>query len=164
MLASLLSNDSLSTNQMSQLMWVNQTLFYPVVAMIKISIVLFNRRLTGLTSRKWMIVHNTFLFLLVCYIIITIFINVYICVPHPKNNQPLYIGKMQTPPRWIKREALIPAFSAIHLMFDFALLSVPLIVLSRMKMSLSKKIRLCFLFSIGSVSTSKRTFSSWLVV
>lgn len=145
-------------------MWVGQTLFYPVVAMIKISIVLFNRRLTGLTSHKWMIVHNTFLCLLVCYMFITIFINVYLCVPHPKNDQLLYLGKMQTPPRWIRTAAIVPAFSAIHLAFDFALLSVPLIVLYQLKMSLSKKIRLCFLFSIGLVSTRKRIFSIRLVV
>lgn len=102
-----------------------------------------------------MVVHNTLLCLLVCYIIITISINVSICVPRPKNLEALHIGKMKAPPRWMKSEAIVPAFSAIHIVFDFALLSVPLIVLYQMKMSLSKKIRLCFLFSIGSVSTSE---------
>lgn len=136
-------------------MWVGQAVFYPVVAMIKISIVLFNRRLTGLTSRRWMIIHNTLLVMLVCYIIITIFINVFICTPHPKNFEMLYIGKMEKPPHWMKSKPIVPSFSAFHIVFDFLLLSVPLVVLYRMKMSLSRKVRLCFLFSIGAVSTSE---------
>jgi hypothetical protein len=42
-------------------MWTGQITFYPTIAIIKIYIVLFNRRLTGLTSCKWMIFHNTLL-------------------------------------------------------------------------------------------------------
>ena len=132
-------------------------MFYPTVAMIKISIVLFNRRLTGMTSRKWMIFHNTLLCLLVLYAVITILINVFICIPFPKDFQILNIGRMNKPPRWINQKPVVPAFSAIHIAFDFILLSVPLIVLSRMKMAFSKKVRLLFLFSIGAVSTGKQS-------
>ncbi|KAL2036498.1 hypothetical protein N7G274_010764 [Stereocaulon virgatum] len=140
-------------NTYLSLMWAGQILFYPTVALIKISIVLFNRRLTGLTSRKWMIFHNTLLCLLVLYAVITILINVFICIPLPTGLEILSIGRMSKPPRWINQKPLVPAFSAIHIAFDFILLLVPLMVLSRMKMAFAKKARLLFLFSIGVIST-----------
>ena len=43
-------------------------------------------------------------------------------------------------------------FIVFHVVFDFCLLSVPLIILFKMKTNTSKKIRLAFLFSIGSIS------------
>lgn len=43
-------------------------------------------------------------------------------------------------------------FIISHVVFDFCLLSVPLVILYKMKTNISKKVRLAFLFSIGSVS------------
>lgn len=43
-------------------------------------------------------------------------------------------------------------FIIAHVVFDFCLLSVPLIILFKIKTTTSKKIRLAFLFSIGSIS------------
>ena len=44
------------------------------------------------------------------------------------------------------------ALSVVHIALDFALLSVPLIVLWKIKMSTAKKLRIGFLFSVGAVS------------
>ena len=44
------------------------------------------------------------------------------------------------------------ALSIVHIAFDFVLLSVPLIVLWKIKMSAAKKLRVSFLFSVGAIS------------
>ena len=120
--------------------------------MIKISITLFNRRLTGLTSRKWMIAHNTFLILLVGYIIAAPIAISFTC------NPPVLLFRLQTLGRTtdqrdcFNQNNVTIALSALHTAFDFALLTVPIVVLFKMQMDLSRKIRLCILFSVGSLS------------
>lgn len=120
--------------------------------MIKVSITLFNRRLTGLTSQRWMIAHYTFLFLLVCYIIIALFVEIFKCIPPGAHYSMIRFGEGVKPLRCLDWENVGIAFSSIHVTFDFALLSVPLIILYKIKMDRSKKIRLAFLFSVGAVS------------
>ena len=61
-------------------------------------------------------------------------------------------GANLTPPVCLNGKALPIFLSVMHILFDFALLSVPLFVLWKTQMSTSKKLKLCFLFSIGSVS------------
>lgn len=123
------------------------------VGLVKISITLFNRRLTGLTSSRWMIAHNIFLCLLVCYLIIAVCLDVFTCI-HPVGIQfdLLHYGSLKTPPKCINPNGVGIALSVIHITFDFALLSVPLIILSKIKMSTAKKLRVGFLFSVGSIS------------
>ncbi len=58
---------------------MTEILFLVSVGLVKVSITLFNRRLTGLTSKRWMIAHNVFLCLLVCYLLIVVFTNVFFC-------------------------------------------------------------------------------------
>ena len=128
-------------------------MFYVAAGLVKISICLFNRRLTGLKSRAWMICHNVMLGLISCWILSTIFIEVFKCTPVLTQWGFLGFGRPANPPsHCIKAKSYGLALSAIHIIFDFALLSVPLIVLSKMRMSTSKRVRLIFLFSIGSVS------------
>lgn len=129
-----------------------QILFFVSVGLVKVSITLFNRRLTGLTSRRWMIAHNVFLCLIVCYILIVIFTNFFFCHPARVHFSLVAYGSNPTPPVCLNGKVLPVFLSVVHILFDFALLSVPLIVLWKIQMSTSKKIRLCFLFSIGSVS------------
>lgn len=120
--------------------------------MIKISITLFNRRLTGLTSRRWMMAHYIFLFLLVCYIIITLFLEMFKCHPAASQYSLIRTGQVANRVQCWDCDDVAIGLSAVHVAFDFALLSVPLIILYKIKMDLAKKIRLAVLFSVGSVS------------
>lgn len=52
----------------------------------------------------------------------------------------------------IDQDIVQDVFIVSHVVFDFCLLSVPLIILFKMKTNTSKKLRLAFLFSIGSIS------------
>lgn len=56
-------------------------MFFAASTLIKISMTLFNRRLTGMTSDRWQIVHYSFLTLLVIWFFITLFINIFQCTP-----------------------------------------------------------------------------------
>jgi len=131
---------------------VGQILFYPVVGVIKISISLFNRRLTGLTSRAWMMVHNIFLVLIVSYVITSIFLDIFSCNPPILDMRLSRLGESQKPRHCLSTNAVVIPLSVIHVVFDFALLSIPIIILCKMQMSLSKKIRISFLFAVGAIS------------
>ena len=54
---------------MQQLTFVNTILYLPSATLIKMSIVLFNRRITGLTSKVWRRINDGFLFILMSYMI-----------------------------------------------------------------------------------------------
>ena len=127
-------------------------LFYITVGLIKVSIALFNRRLTGLTSRKWMIFHNIMLGLIVSFIISAIFLELFKCRPFLKSWDLLAYGKMDQPLKCISVVQYGLALNIIHCLLDFALLSVPVIVFCKLKMNMSKRIRLIALFSIGCIS------------
>lgn len=127
-------------------------LFYIAVGLIKISIALFNRRLTGLTSRKWMIFHNIMLGLLVSFIVSAILLEVFRCHPLLGSWNMKSYGIKDQPVSCIPITQYGLALNIIHVILDFALLSVPVVVFCKMKMNMSKRIRLIFLFSIGCVS------------
>lgn len=131
---------------------IAELIFWITVGLIKVSITLFNRRLTGLTSRRWMIAHNVFLVLLVCYIVIALFVSLFECSPATSQYSLIRLGKIAKPAKCLNFNTIGIVLSSFHVVFDFALLSVPLIILYKINMNLSKKIRLAFLFSIGSIS------------
>lgn len=135
-----------------QLAAADTMIFYVAVGLIKISIALFNRRLTGLTSRKWMIFHNIMLGLLVSFIISAVLLEVFKCHPVLRSWDLRGYGIMDQPVSCIPVTKYGLALNIIHVILDFALLSVPVIVFCKMKMNMSKRIRLIFLFSIGCMS------------
>ena len=100
-----------------------------------------------------MIGHNVFLGLLVSYLLISVFLNAFTCT-HPAGVQYDLIryGMLGTKPKCLNPNAIGIALSVMHITFDFALLSVPLIILSKIKMSTAKKLRVGFLFSVGSIA------------
>ena len=123
------------------------------VGLLKISIVFFNRRLTGLTSQRWMVAHYIFLALVVCFMITALFMEVFQCTgPVNTKFSILAKGRYDKPVKCIDGNKMGYGLAIIHSAFDFALLTVPLILLHQMKLSPGKKFRLGFLFSIGSLS------------
>lgn len=123
------------------------------VGLIKISIVFFNRRLTGLTSYRWMIAHYVFLALIVAFMITALFSELFQCAgPVSLKFSLIALGRHPTGTKCINGNKLGYGLAIIHSTFDFALLTVPLIVLYQIRMSTGTKIRLGFLFSIGALS------------
>ncbi|KAL9613015.1 MAG: hypothetical protein Q9167_002405 [Letrouitia subvulpina] len=104
--------------------------FYVTVGLIKVSITLFNRRLTSLTSRKWQIAHYTFLIILVGYIIAIIFAATFICSPYTAPGVSTS-GKPEKAPKCRNFQTFLYRLQHV---------------------SASRKLRIGFLFSFGAVS------------
>lgn len=129
------------------------TMFYEAVAWIKMSIIAFNMRLTGLTSRRWMIVHWTFFAFMAVFALLAPLLDIFITAPPRARFDLVYAGKMHTAPRmtfnpFIAANLLI----SIHITSDVLLLSFFGIVLWKLKMSRAVKFRLFMVFAVGAIS------------
>jgi len=123
------------------------------VGMIKLSIIFFNRRLTGLTSYRWMIVHYVFLALTISFMIVALFAELFQCTGLVNLKFSLLEkGRHATTIKCLDGNKIGYALAIVHSFLDFCLLSIPLIVLFQMKLTLSIKLRLGFLFSVGLLS------------
>lgn len=109
-------------------------------------------RLTGLSSRKWMIAHWTFMGVLIAYALTALFINVFQCDPPSANFDSVAAGKLPTQAKCISDDYLGTTLSVAHAVTDFCLLAVPIIVLWKVQIHRTTKIRLYLIFSIGAFS------------
>ncbi|KAG8531763.1 uncharacterized protein KY384_003399 [Bacidia gigantensis] len=131
---------------------VAPTVFFVGLGFVKISICLFNRRLTGLTSRKWSIYHYTLLVLLSLYILSVILGMTLMCMPLWTSYRLSDIGARNYTTSCVNATLMTVVFSWIHTSFDILLLPVPLIVMWRLRLTKWQRVRIFFLFSIGSMS------------
>lgn len=131
---------------------VDKLLFFVAVGIIKMSITVFNMRLTGLSSPRWMIAHWSFLALLIMYTLLAFFLNIFQCIPISGNFDTIAAGHLNTAPKCISDSELGTILSTIHVVMDFCLLAVPIIVLWKVQMSRKAKWRLYAVFSVGGLS------------
>lgn len=129
------------------------SMFYVAVALIKMSIIAFNMRLTGLTSRRWMIAHWTFFGTMIVYALLTVFLtNLWEDPPRARFDL-IYAGKLSEPLKIKANIFMISYFvTSIHVASDILLLSFFAIVLWKIQMSWAVKLRLFVVFAIGAVS------------
>ena len=131
---------------------ISALLYLPGACLIKISITLFNRRITGLASRTWRWINDAFLGILVCYMIIY---TIWLGTRCKANNYALVrLGQATDPPRCnvLQGVHLSLGLGVTHVILDFCLLCTPIIVLWKVQMDRSKKIRPFIVFAVGSVS------------
>ena len=132
---------------------IRSIIFYEGVAFIKMSIIAFNMRLTGLTSRRWMIVHWTLMSLMVVFAILPIFFGVFLLDPPRARFDLVFAGKLDTPPTMaIDIFATSYTLIGIHVTSDVLLLGFFGIVLWKLQMSWSIKLRLFLVFAFGALS------------
>ncbi|KAI9680560.1 MAG: hypothetical protein M1817_004000 [Caeruleum heppii] len=130
---------------------IGQTLFFVVVSFVKISLVLFYKRLVGMTSKTWRAFNNSFLVVLVLFMLISLFMNVFQCSPQSAPFDLATFGRANSV-KCLKQTQMQTAFNVIHIITDFVLLLVPVAVLWKLQMSLTQKLRLMFVFSLGAIS------------
>ncbi|KAL8730233.1 MAG: hypothetical protein Q9166_004210 [cf. Caloplaca sp. 2 TL-2023] len=123
-------------------------LFYVAVAAIKISIVLFYMRLTAFTSRGWMWAHRIFIVILTICAIITLFITVFQCDP-PIYSNIREIGRRSIKPVCLPLVDMTVGFSVWHIVTDACLLVVPFMMLWRVQMKWTTKLKVCIAGIIG---------------
>lgn len=138
-----------------QLAHCNFSIFYATVFLIKISIALANRRITGMTSKRWQIAHWIYLALLMSILPICVLLNLFPCSPIAVSFTLQAIAKVPDP-RTIKcldTDAISLATRSLHIVTDLLLLPVPIIIVWRLQMRLSRKVRLMLVFCVGIVSS-----------
>ena len=108
-------------------------------------------RLTGLSLRKWQYAHWTFFAILIILTTCSIFLLIFQCTPAKGAWDTIATGHLTTPPRCIAESDLSNPLSIVHIVLDFCLLAVPIVVLWRVQLAWSTKIRLYMLFSVGAV-------------
>lgn len=135
-----------------QLAFVDKIIYLPAAILIKMSIVLFNRRITGLASKTWRRINDGFLFILMSYMIA---FSIWIAARCSNLNLTLFqVGQAKNfkycnPYLGLK---IGLGMVAIHVSLGFCLLATPIIVLWKVRMDRIKKIQLFIVFAVGSVS------------
>ncbi|KAI9894186.1 MAG: hypothetical protein M1814_004040 [Vezdaea aestivalis] len=93
---------------------VSQVLFFAAVTATKISITFFNRRLTGISSKRWRIIHDTFIAILVSFFFISMFINIFQCNPYHFRFNYALRGKYPNGYKCLDPAKLSDIFSIFH--------------------------------------------------
>jgi hypothetical protein len=132
---------------------IDKLIFFLAVGFIKVSICLFNRRLTSMTSRAWIMFNDIFIALLGAYLMVALFWNIFQCDPPWVGWDAIRVGKSPGHKAKCTPDTIVgSALSVIHVLMDFDLLSVPLVVLWKVRMGWGTKLRLYLVFSIGAMS------------
>lgn len=131
---------------------IAKLIFFLAVGFIKVSICLFNRRLTSLISRDWSIFNNIFLSLVFVFIMLSLFWNIFQCDPPYAGWDAIRTAKRGKSFHCTSDTIVGSSLSVIHVVMDFGLLSVPLIVLWKVRMGWFTRLRLYLVFSIGTMS------------
>ena len=133
--------------------YVNEVLFFAGVNLMKISMVLFNRRVTGLTSKLWRVFHNCFLVLLVVWFFVSMFIAIFQC--NPAVTTFTYTRQARHPDyNCMNMHDIEIWFSIVNAVTDGILFCVPIFVILRVRMPWGRKLRLVMVFGLGAVCVS----------
>ncbi|KAL8999157.1 MAG: hypothetical protein Q9169_001936 [Polycauliona sp. 2 TL-2023] len=138
---------------------------YIASAFAKFSIVLFNIRLTSLTSVIWTWIHRLFFLIILAYSLLALFFLTMACKPYDAGPSLIELGKAV--PNYKCNGNQIPigfALQFLHSILDWMLLAVPIIILIRLNMAWQRKVQCIIPLAIGGLSAvgaSKRTYDAY---
>lgn len=152
-------------NDPSQLVECMTPILFFTVFLVKISIVLTNRKITGVTSKKWQITHWLYLALLMTILPICVFLYIFVCSPVIASFSIRAFAKLPDPRtvKCLNIYSIILATRFLHIITDWLMLPVPLIIIWRLRMPVSRKIRPMLVFCIGVVSSIASIMRSVLI-
>ncbi|KAH7392175.1 hypothetical protein DE146DRAFT_132968 [Phaeosphaeria sp. MPI-PUGE-AT-0046c] len=127
------------------------TVFYVYVGIVKMSIALFNIRLTTLTTRLWKYVNWIFLAVCTAYTFVALFLNVFKCRPQYASFNLLRIAESGNVPKCLSVNSM-NSILRLNLALDFTALAIPVIVLWKVQLSWKKKARIFGVLSIGLIA------------
>ncbi|KAI9838415.1 MAG: hypothetical protein M1837_002498 [Sclerophora amabilis] len=131
---------------------VGTPIFFTAVSLTKMSITLFNRRLTGLSSRRWMIVHYVFLTALALHLVITVLLLILAQIPVRAMYDIVWSAKNPGPRKKINVVRIILVLTIINTIFDWLLLAVPILVVWKIQLSKWRKAGLFLIFLVGGLA------------
>ena len=118
------------------------------------SIVLLYMRISGFTSRKWMVVHWSLLVIIALYCIAAFFVQLFVCRPTGIYFNLISIGKLAQAPGCVDQSKALAILSGVHVATDFSLLIIPIALLWRVQMKWTKKLRIWLAGIFGLLSCS----------
>ncbi|OLN92066.1 hypothetical protein CCHL11_01309 [Colletotrichum chlorophyti] len=133
---------------------VCRLLYYPTVGVIKISITLFIRRLVDTAFKTWKILADIFLGTVVAYLLVSIFWPIFICSPPRAVWDREFVGSLAEPPACGDSFLSAKVLSIIHVVQSILLLITPIIILWKVRIDRSKKIRLFVIWAAGGLTVT----------
>lgn len=119
------------------------------MALIKLSLTLFIRRLADRASKAWRWFCDFFLFTLVAYILIAIFWFSFSCEPPRAQWDKWYSGTLETPTTCLDTTLQGEALNVAHVVQGAILLLSPVVILWNVTMEWKKKFRLFAIWGVG---------------
>ncbi|KAJ4392198.1 hypothetical protein N0V93_005823 [Gnomoniopsis smithogilvyi] len=134
--------------------WANVAtmLYYVAVSLIKVSITLFLRRIAHQAFLPWRIACDIFLASLALYVVYVMLSTSIYCKPVQAGWSLELSGQLEQPAKCIDEYRNAEALSIVHLIQGTILLCSPLIMLWKVRMSRSKKIRLYSFWIVGGLA------------
>lgn len=125
--------------------------FYVYVGVIKMSIALFNIRLTTLTTPLWRYINWAFFVVCTAYTFAALFLNLFKCNPQYASFSLLRIAEAGEVPECLSVNTM-NSILRLNLALDFTALAIPVIVIWKVQLSWKKKARIFGLLSIGLIA------------
>ena len=122
-------------------------------------------RVSGFTSRKWMVIHWTLLTVVTLYCLGAFFVMLFTCLPAGAYWDLRRLGRMSSGLTCIDQSKALAVLSAVHVCTDFSLLVVPVALLWRVQMKWTRKLRiwLAGIFGLSScVFALLRTITQYI--
>ncbi|TLD20598.1 hypothetical protein PspLS_08752 [Pyricularia sp. CBS 133598] len=141
----------------ARLAWMLETctvLFFVAVALIKISIALFVRRLAACVSKGWRITVDIFLVTLIMYLVAAVLWNILVCNPTRALWDVEFAGTLRTPAKCGSLVVMSKVLSFVHVFQGVTLLITPVVILWKIPMDVAKKLRLFIIWWFGAVTVT----------
>lgn len=131
---------------------IDLSVFFVTVSFAKLSIVCFNWRLTGYTSRAWQWTHKIFFVSVICYLVIAIFWSSFRCNPSPAAQDIIVAGQNANTLKCLSLNTMTVTLSALHIAFDWILLSFPVVIVLRANIPWTRRLRCIIPLCVGLLS------------
>jgi hypothetical protein len=142
----------MANHEVVQLANIAQIDFFVCVGVVKMSMTVFNIRLTSMTSTPWRITNWTFFALCAVYTLVAFFLNIFQCSPAGASFDLFIVARAGVVPKCTGVSDMNTILRVINIVLDYCLLLVPIVVIWRIQMSWAKKIRLFAVFGIGALA------------
>lgn len=142
----------MANHEVVQLANIAQIDFFVCVGVVKMSMTIFNLRLTSMSSTLWKIANWTFFALCAAYTPIAFFLNIFQCSPAGASFDLFIVARAGVVPKCTSVSDMNTILRVINIVLDYCLLLVPILVIWRIQMSWCKKIRLFAAFGVGALA------------
>ncbi|QDS76790.1 hypothetical protein FKW77_002255 [Venturia effusa] len=128
---------------------LDKIIFYATVALIKISLALFIRRIAAGTTKTWRWFCDFFLFTLALYLVSATIWFLLTCEPVRAQWDLLYRGQLENVPSCIDARPWGQVYNVAHAVQGVILLMSPVVILWKVEIGIKKKMRLFFIWGCG---------------